>query len=340
MSRSDVEHGAELALVGAHVLENALVLHHVDVGHRNRARDRVAGEREPVDEAVLTLEERLRHAIGGDDGAHRRVGAGDPLRRGDQVGQVVVALGPEPVAEAPPRADDLVGDQQDVVLVADLAHALPVALGRGEAPAGVLHRLHDHGGHRVRALELDLVRHGLGQVGLADHPARQAERVRIGHVNAARHQGLERLAQGRDPGRRQGAQRRPVVGDLAGDDLRLVRVAGELVVLARELDRGLDRLAAAAGEEHAVQVTGREIGDARGQLDGGRVRVGPVGEELQVLGLVGARLGDVGPAVADVHAEESGQAVEVAVALLVPDVAALPADDDRDVVVGVGPQPT
>src|SRR4029450_7652280 len=31
--------------------------------------------------------------------------------------------------------------------------------------------------------------------------------------------------------------------------------------------------------------------------------------------------------------------VEVAVALLVPDVAALAADDDRDVVVGVRPQP-
>jgi adenosylmethionine-8-amino-7-oxononanoate aminotransferase len=37
-----------------------------------------------------------------------------------------------------------------------------------------------------------------------------------------------------------------VVGDLAGDDLRLVRVARELVVLAGELERGLDRLAAAA----------------------------------------------------------------------------------------------
>ena len=34
--------------------------------------------------------------------------------------------------------------KQDVVLVADLAHALEVALGRREAAAGVLHRLEDH----------------------------------------------------------------------------------------------------------------------------------------------------------------------------------------------------
>jgi hypothetical protein len=43
--------------------------------------------------------------------------------------------------------------------------------------------------------------------------------------------------------------------------------------------------------------------------------------------------------VADVDAEQRREAVEVAVALLVPDMAALTADDDRDVVVGIGPQP-
>ena len=54
-----------------------------------------------------------------------------------------------------------------------------------------------------------------------------------------------------------------------------------------------------------------------------RVRVGPVREEAQLAGLVGARLGDVGAAVADVHAEQRREPVEVALAVLVVDVAAL-----------------
>jgi hypothetical protein len=43
------------------------------------------------------------------------------------------------------------------------------------------------------------------------------------------------------------------------------------VVLAHDLDGGLDRLAAAAGEEDTVEVAGREAGDAGRQLDRPRV---------------------------------------------------------------------
>ena len=42
----------------------------------------------------------------------------------DDVRDVAVALAAEDVPEAAPRADDLVGDQQHAVAVADLAHAL------------------------------------------------------------------------------------------------------------------------------------------------------------------------------------------------------------------------
>ena len=45
------------------------------------------------------------------------------------------ALDAEVVPEAAPGADHLVGDQEHVVLVADLAHALPVAVLRHEAAA-------------------------------------------------------------------------------------------------------------------------------------------------------------------------------------------------------------
>ena len=58
---------------------------------------------------------------------------------------------PEPAE----RADHLVGDQQHVVPVADLAHPLEVAGRRREAAAGVLHRLEEHRGHGLGTLELD-----------------------------------------------------------------------------------------------------------------------------------------------------------------------------------------
>jgi len=102
------------------------------------------------------------------------------------------------------------------------------------------------------------------------------------------------------------------------------------VVLPGELQRGLDGLAAAAREEHAVEVAGGEVGDLRGELDGARVRVAPVREEAELLGLIGTGLRHVGAPVADVRAEERAEAVEVLLAVLVPDVAAVPAHDDRD----------
>src|SRR5207248_4318573 len=82
-----------------------------------------------------------------------------------------------------------------------------------------------------------------------------------------------------------------------------------------------------------------ERGDPRRQLDRGRVRVGPVGEEAEVLGLIGTGLSDVGAAVSDVHAEQRGEPVEIALAVLVIDVAALAAHDDGNFRVVVGGHP-
>ena len=243
-------------------------------------------------------------------------------------GCVVVLLGAEVGAEAAPGADHLVGDEDDPELVADLAHALEVALRRGEAAARVLHRLEDHARDRLRALEQDALVDRLGRV-LDLGPVA----VRVGDVASRREQRLERAPHVRDAGRGERAHGRAVVGELARDDLVAARVAGELVVLAAELERRVDGLRAAGGEEDAVEVAGGELGDARGELDRLRVRVVPVRVEAELLGLVGAGLGDVAAAVADVHAEQGGEPVEVALAVLVVDVAPVAADDDRDLVV-------
>ena len=77
--------------------------------------------------------------------------------------------------------------------VADLAHALEVAVLRRDAAAAVLDRLEDHGGDRLGPLELDPLRDRV----------RRPQRVAVGgpavgvgvrHVAAARRERLERLA--------------------------------------------------------------------------------------------------------------------------------------------------
>ena len=254
--------------------------------------------------------------------AHRRVGRGQPLGDGDDVRAVAEALAAEVVAEPAPGADHLVGDHQHVVAVADLAHPLEVAVGRDEAAAGVLDRLEDHRGDRLRALEDDPL---LDRVGGPERVAvlGPAVDVGVGDVAAARGQRLELAAQLGDPGRRERPQRGAVVGDLAGDHLVLLAFAVHAVVVAGELQRRLDRLRAAGGEEDAVEVAGGERGDPRRQLDRPRVGVAPERVEVELFDLAGGGLAVLGAAVAGVDAEEAGEAVEVAVAVLVVDVAAL-----------------
>src|SRR5256885_4893454 len=65
------------------------------------------------------------------------------------------------------------------------------------------------------------------------------------------------------------------------------------------------------------------------------MRVAPVDVEAELARLPRRRLAELGAAVARVHAEESRQAVQIALAALVEDVAALAAHDDRHVVLRV-----
>ena len=119
--------------------------------------------------------------------------------------------------------------------VADLAHALEVAVRRREAAAGVLHRLEDDGGDGVGPLELDPRGDRLGEVLHAVARCAAGRAFVFGTWQPPGVNGSNGCAQARDPGRAEGAERRAVVGDFARDDLRLVGVAGELVVLAATL---------------------------------------------------------------------------------------------------------
>ena len=253
------------------------------------ADDRVAAEGVAVREVRRALLERLEEAVAGDHRADGGVAARHALGAGDDVGHVAEVVAGEHRADAAEGADDLVGDEQHVVLVADLADPLEVAGGRREAAAGVLHRLEEDGGDGVGALELD----GLGDA--VGGPAAEgllvvaqvlgrAVDVGVRHLVRAGHERLEHLLGRRDAGDRQGALRRAVVGDARRDDLVLGRLAGQLEVLLGQLPGGLDGLAAAGGEEDAVEVAGRVAREPLGELDRPGVRVGPQREEGELAG--------------------------------------------------------
>ena len=75
---------------------------------------------------------------------------------------------------------------------------------------------------------------------------------------------------------------------------------------------------------------------ALGELDRARVRVAPVREEVELAQLRRRGVRQLGAAVADVHAVERREPVEVALAVSVVDVAALAGNDDRQRRVRVG----
>ena len=180
----------------------------------------------------------------------------------------------------------------------------PVALGRREAAAGVLDRLHDHHRDRVGALGGDRVLEVVEQerVNSASRLVRRAggSGSCCGRARPSGTSGSNGARSAGDAVDRERAHRRPVVGDVARDRLPAPLAAGG-VVLPRELPGRLDRLRAAGDEEDAVQVAGRELGHLGGELDRARVRVRPVRVEGQLAHLLVRGLADlVAVRVADV----------------------------------------
>ena len=225
----------------------------------------------------------------GDHRAHRRVRGGDALRGRDHVRLVAVAFAAEPVAEPAPRADHLVGDQQHTVAVADLAHALEVAVlaarssRRRSAPARGSPRRPSRA-PRTRSPPRSR------PPPTADRDPRSSGRSSCSARGCPPGvSGSNGSRSGGQPGRGQRAHRGAVVGELARDQLVRLGSPRARVVGLGELPCRLDRLRAARGEEHPVQVPRRELRDPRGQLDRARVGVAPVRVEAELLGLLARR---------------------------------------------------
>src|SRR6266511_3266983 len=329
---------AEGVLLLGDVLDNPLPLHDLDVLERDGRHDRMAAERDPVGVHLRALEEGLHDRVADDHGADGRVGGREPLRRGDDVGPDVVAVGGKPGSDPPKPGDDLVAAQEDAVAVADLPHALEVALRRRERSAGVLHGLHDHHRDRFGPGLLD------GRLEVLEEKRRELRlrllgrtvvTICVAHVEDVGDERLVRRPERGDSVDRERPHRRPVVGDPPGDCLPAA-LAADGVVLPCQLPGGLDRLGPAGDEEDAVQIARGERRHLGGELDRSGMRIAPVRVEGELPHLGRGGIAHLLPeAVADVDREEACERVEVAIPLGVFEVAAVAPHDHRNLRVAV-----
>ena len=254
--------------------------------------------REPA--VIHLLVEALGDVMAHRDGTQRQVARGQPLGHRHEVRHGVPVVDREPVARPPEAGHDLVGDHEDVVLVAQGADALDVAVGRDQDPVRAHDRLEEDGRDRVRPLVHDHVLEALQALG--DRPRlllAPAVGVRIAHHT--HDAGLVRPAP-RIAGEGHRAQRGAVVGAIAGEDLR---PAG---VVTGELDRVLDGLGTAEGEEDLVHIARQDLGELLAEARPGLGRERRL-DVLELERLGRDRIDDAAVAMADVHRHEL--AVEV-----------------------------
>ncbi len=306
-------------------------VHHREAGRARRGVRRVRVAVEELDALGRAgLGDRVVDLLLRRDGAQRLRAVGDRLGHRHQVRGHAERLRAEVGAHPAPAGDDLVEYQQDAVLVADLADAVQVALGRRQAAERAGRRLDEHRRDVVAADQCADPLQVLGEVGalvgLAAHERVLGQRgvpheVHAGQADAERAPVVDHARQ------RHAAHVDPVVGALARHEQLPMALAADAVIRQRHLHRRVDRFRAGAGEEHAVQARGRVLRHPLGELE--RLGMG-TRERHRVVErreLLEDRLGDLGPAVPGSHAEEPRRRVDHPVAVGLPQVDALALDE-------------
>ena len=272
------------------------------------------------------------------DGAHRLRAVGERLGHREHIGRHAEALRGEIRAGASEPRDHLIENEQDAVLVADVAQPLQIALGRHEAAGGTRDGLDEARGDVLRAEEVDETHEVLGQFhAVRAFALREAVRgqERMAHVRDARERGTELAAIVDHPGQRYAAEIDAVIGALARDEHRASALAARLVIRERHLHRGVDGFGAGVGEEDPVEIARRELGHTRCQLELLRMATGEWRDEIELPQLCAHCVGDFPAPVAGGAAEEAGCAVDDLVATVIPVVHPLRAYDHLGVVLEI-----
>ena len=243
---------------------------HVDARPRHRGSEGVPHEGGPVHQRPgLGVAHPGGHRIGAERRRHREVPPGERLAEAEDVGGDAGVLAREERAGAAEPGGDLVGDEQDVVLIAERSHRGQVA-GRVEVhAAGALHdRFEDDGRHLVGVALQErshLLEVAVLEAGAEDRGRPGREELRGEHVGELVVHAVHRVAH------RHGGEGVAVVAAPHGEQAMAVGPAPPQPVLDRHLDGDLHRDRAGVGEEHPGQAVGDDLDEAPGQVDGGRM---------------------------------------------------------------------
>ena len=233
----------EVVLVVEDIIEDLFVLHGPHVGHGDGGSDRMAAKRRSViEEAGLGVPHGLDQRASNHHAAKWLIGTGHALREGDHVWYNTETFTTGEVAQTTECIDDLVGAQQDPVLVAQPAQFLPITSGWHYTATSVLHRLSDNQRNGLGALGQDPCLDGLDACKVSGGSAFRNLIVAGIHdmVHAVPHHGGKDFFEFGDAGHGQSAQGGAVIGPLARDDLVTARVALAHVIVTSKLEGRLD----------------------------------------------------------------------------------------------------
>ena len=246
--------------------------------------------------------------------AHRRGGVGEALGERHNIGQDAETLGGKAVAEAAEAGDDLVENQQDAMRIADLAETLEIALRRQNDAGGAGHRLDDDGGdgrgvvQRHQALEI------IGEMatpfGLTFGEGVVLEAVGMRQMIDAGKGRAEIFAVVGDAADGDAAEANAVIALFAAVQARARRIAGDIVIGERDLERGIRGFGAGIGEEHMVELAGRQRGEARRELKRRRMAHLETGAVLETPDLGAHGFGDFLTGMATIYAPQTRGRVE------------------------------
>ena len=323
-----LEIGAELfhdAAQAFRVLDQAVFFVHANSGQGGRTAHGVAVVGQPAKENFVleVLGDMMPHA----DSSQGQIAARQSLSHAEQVGHNFPMVDRKPLAGAAEAAHNFVGDHQDTVLGAQIAHALNVALGRHEDSVGTRDGFQNESCDGVWTFELD----GLldcGQRRLGRFPATFDTVVGIHDAHYPRNAGLGRPAP-RVACERNASRRRAVIRTIAGDDL--VPPGKE----AGNLDGILGCLSAAVGEEKRVNVARSDFRELGAQSGAGlgrheRISIGQRG------GLLADGLDHPLIAMADVYAHQLAVEIDEALPFRRPEINTLGSGNWDRINLGLG----
>ena len=274
-----------------HVGEKAVAPDDVLDRERRRRGHRMTHVGVPVLKRARAVRERFEYPLRHEDRADRLVAAPQPLGDRHQIGRHALLLAGVKRSRSAHAAHHFVEDEQHAVAVADRPDALEIVADRRHgAGSGADHGLGHEGDDAFRADFDKLVLERLSgprriiRVALA----LSLQPVGIAGVDVVRldQERLELRAPPRVSAGGEGAERIAVVALAPRDDMAALRLADLDEILARHLERRLDRLRTAAHQIDAIEAGGsvldQTVGEAFGGLGGekGGVRVGELIELL------------------------------------------------------------